>query len=333
MESRRGPTYVVEVGAEGGHRRLVAGLTVLERCLRLLARQGAARAVVIAPPEPLPALSIIVEFQDDIPAELTEAPRVRGDEAAGIRVVDEASARRASWALCRALGKTHQGFIDALINWRLSSPVTYVLSSTRVMPNHVTLVSVAIGLVACYLAAAGRGVAALAAAGVLLQLQSVLDSVDGELSRLRFQGSVLGQWLDNLGDDVVDLGFAVACGVAAGMPWLAVAIGFAIPRAVAQGLVYREVYRKTGTGDVYAFRPWFQKDVQTIDEVFSRRSATGLIRELGRRDVYVFAWMIFCILGRPDLVVLYAAVLMGIVIVTMALHVIFTWGDSQVSKS
>src|SRR5690606_26253831 len=61
-------------------------------------------------------------------------------------------------------------------------------------------------------------------AGTLMQLNSILDGCDGELARVRFQGSKLGQWLDTVGDDLSNVLFwaALAIGVShSGAPaWL-----------------------------------------------------------------------------------------------------------------
>jgi CDP-L-myo-inositol myo-inositolphosphotransferase len=42
---------------------------------------------------------------------------------------------------------------------------------------------------------------------ILFQAQSVLDGCDGELSRVTYRGSHLGQWLDTVGDDLTNYGF------------------------------------------------------------------------------------------------------------------------------
>ena len=83
--------------------------------------------------------------------------------------------------------------------------ITRVLArrSLAITPNHVTIVAIVVGLVACGLASIGA-YAHVALAGVLLQVNSILDSVDGELARLRYQYSKLGQWLDKPPADPVD---------------------------------------------------------------------------------------------------------------------------------
>src|SRR4051812_4317601 len=187
------------------HAQLIGGLSALERRIGDVARQGATRAVVAAAPVALPRpLPIPVEFVAIGSAPPTGARRERADVIAGIELGDEAARRRAEWAVIRTMNKSFEGPVDALINWRFSMRITRLLArrSLAVTPNHVTIAAIAVGLVAAWLASRG-GYALAALAGVLLEINSILDSCDGELARLHFQYSPLGQWLRHPSGDVV----------------------------------------------------------------------------------------------------------------------------------
>src|SRR5262249_28043354 len=92
---------------------------------------------------------------------------------------------------------------------------------------------------------------------VLFQAQSVLDGCDGEMSRLTFRGSRLGEWLDTIGDDLTNYGFfaGAACGLYASsgravylaLGALTVTCGF-----VGSGLEYRYLIR-IGSGDLLKY--------------------------------------------------------------------------------
>jgi phosphatidylglycerophosphate synthase len=211
--------------------------------------------------------------------------------------------------------------VDALINWRFSMRITHVLSkrSLAVTPNHVTIVAIVLGIAAAIVAQSG-GYVAIALGGVMMQTNSVLDSVDGELARLRFQYSKLGQWLDNVGDDVVDNGFIAACGIAIGGVWQWLAIGTAIGRVCASLAQYIDVYRRTGTGDVFAFRYWFETDKATATEVYDPKQITTWLRAFGRRDTYTFVWMIACLAGFPHWVVAHGMLIGGVTVSTLLVH-------------
>ena len=311
-------TVFVEVGP--GHALNVGGLSVLERTLWGLARKGTVLAQVAADPLPLrPDLRLQVQWVAPGSRPPEGVPVVRGDEVEGVRVVDEATRRQVERALCRTLAKSHQGLIDGWINWRFSMPITRVLSHTRVKPNHITLFSACVGLAAAVSLLGGTW-SSLALGGLLIQTQSILDSCDGELARLRFEGSKFGQWLDNITDDLLDLTFVVCAGVAAGGVFLPLALAGSALRAFGQLAMYHEVVRRTGSGDVYSFRIWFERESQQVDEVFGVHGIGGYLRALGRRDTYVFAWMLLLLCGQVEVVAVYGTVLGTMIGVLMLLH-------------
>jgi phosphatidylglycerophosphate synthase len=314
------PGVFVEVGPEGGHRLRVAGVTVIERVLRGLAREGVTEALVAAAPVRMTAEFGLRVVWDERATTPSGWRRVRGDELLGRRIAGESDRRAAEYALCRSLSLANPGLVDQLINWRLSLPITRLLSYTPLRPNHVTIVASLLGLLGAALVLEGdpRGIAV---SGLLLEAQMILDCCDGQLARLRFQGSALGQWLDNVSDDVIDITFITCAGLALGGPWAVAAIAAGIGRAWAQGMLFHEVYRRTGTGDVFRFRIWFEPEERSMSEVFQRRSVGEYIRAFGRRDTYVFMWMLLCLFGQLEAVVVYGVFLGALITVLMTLHV------------
>ena len=304
------------------HAQLVGGLTALERRVREVAKAGATRAIVAAAPveiaRPLPIPVEYVAAGSPPPA----GARVeRADVIAGIELVDDDARRRAEWALIRRMNKSFEGPVDALINWRFSMRITRVLSrfSLALTPNHVTIAAILVGLTASWFASQGTYVYT-ALAGVLLEFNSILDSCDGELARLRYQYSKLGQWLDNLSDDIVDNLFLVAIGHGLGgiWAWLGAAAGGG--RVVVSLVTYFDVFRRTGTGDVFAFRFWFESDKVTADDVYDPKSPITWIRSFGRRDTFVFVWMIACLAGFPYWVVGHGLVIAAVNVALLVLH-------------
>ncbi|HWU87321.1 MAG TPA: CDP-alcohol phosphatidyltransferase family protein [Kofleriaceae bacterium] len=304
------------------HTQRLGGLTALERRVRDVAKQGATRAIVAAAPVELPRpLPIPVSFVGPGAAPPEGARVERADVIAGIELVDEEARRAAEWKLIRGLGKAFQGPVDTLINWRFSMPITRVLArrSLAVTPNQVTMLAILVGICAALMASRG-GYASIALGGLLLETQSILDSVDGELARLRFQYSKLGQWLDNLSDEVLDNLFVVGVGWALGGIWLSIAFGAAAGRVVTAIVTYTDVYRRTGTGDIFAFRWWFEDPNATAVEIYDPKAIMTWLRSLGRRDTYVFVWSIACVAGFPYWVVGHAAVIASVYVVLLVLQ-------------
>ncbi len=118
---------------------------------------------------------------------------------------------------------------DALVHRPLAGALARALRRTPVTPNHLTLLSLGLGLCAgLYLAQGHRAAAAL----ILAHL--VLDCADGQLARLKGP-SRWGRLLDGLSDDAAGVAMYVGL-VAHGMPWpLAAAAGASL---LLRGMVF-----------------------------------------------------------------------------------------------
>lgn len=124
----------------------------------------------------------------------TPPPAIRAHGPAFL-VQDEAARRRADKALWESLRSDADGFVDRWLNRPLGRPLSRLLVHTEVSPNLVTVLGTLLALAGCVLI--GWGDAAHAVVGaVLFQLAAAVDCVDGELARLLFKESRLGQRLD-----------------------------------------------------------------------------------------------------------------------------------------
>ncbi|MFI5326575.1 MAG: CDP-alcohol phosphatidyltransferase family protein [Candidatus Rokuibacteriota bacterium] len=138
-------------------------------------------------------------------------------EATGPHVaVREASdLARAVTALEATLGIAVDSGVDRYLHRRGSRWISGLLVRTPVAPNHVSLVSLAIGLVAiwCF----WHATAASALLGVVVYaLACIVDHADGEIARLTFQESHLGANLDWTIDTIIHVGIVFGIGVSSG---------------------------------------------------------------------------------------------------------------------
>ena len=124
-----------------------------------------------------------------------------------------AEAKKRVW---RATQKPRDGVVSRLLNRRISGFITRRICGLPVRPNQVTIFNLLLAGLAGWLMFAGH----LVWGGLLAQLYSVLDGVDGELSRLKHQGSWFGSWLDNLTDRLCD--WLIICGAAWSVTWTGV---------------------------------------------------------------------------------------------------------------
>ncbi|MDX2087588.1 MAG: CDP-alcohol phosphatidyltransferase family protein [Kofleriaceae bacterium] len=311
-------TVFVDVGHPGAYAMICGGLSVLERTIRLAGKAGATKAVVPAPPIPLRQdLAVAVEW---VP-EGTQAPAgakvVRADEVAGVPIRDAASLRKAEKALVAGLGKSHEGPVDQYFNSHFSRPITTALMRTNITPNHITLFATLIGLLGAVWLLGGDW-RAFAIGGTLLEIQCILDSCDGEIARLKYQGSKLGMWLDTVTDGIIDNAFVACISIAVGGVWGWIGLALVISRIYVELYVYIDVYKRTGTPDQTLFRMWYENEKATADEIYDRASFNSWFRSLGRRDVFVAAYWLFCLFNLPEGVILYASVMNGISFVGIA---------------
>jgi CDP-L-myo-inositol myo-inositolphosphotransferase len=126
--------------------------------------------------------------------------------------------RRAERVLVRrAAAKPSDGVVSRRLNRPLSRSLSLLLVRTRISPNAISALTFLLTLGAAGLLALGRmNALVLVAAGVFVQLCSILDGVDGEIARASLRASPRGGFLDSvldrLGDAALLIGLAVAAG-------------------------------------------------------------------------------------------------------------------------
>ena len=149
---------------------------------------------------------------------LREAGAVpRGTTGPYVDVRDAAGLARAEAALEATLSIAADSGVDRYLHRRCSRWITRFLVHTDLTPNHVSLVSLAIGLGAiwCFWSATP----ASAFAGILLYaLACIVDHADGELARLTLQESRFGANLDWTIDTLIHAGLVLGIGLTAGGP-------------------------------------------------------------------------------------------------------------------
>ncbi len=108
------------------------------------------------------------------------------------------------------LRKRTDGPISRYINRRFSLPITHFIveHNIPITPNQMTVISFLVGITAASFYFLGLTLIA----GILVQLSSILDGVDGELARATNRESPFGGFIDALLDRLVDI--AIICGLA-----------------------------------------------------------------------------------------------------------------------
>lgn len=107
----------------------------------------------------------------------------------------------------KAVGKDTDGVISRYLNRKLSTRITnYILNhNLRVKPIHMTIISTLIG----YLSFPFYLFGYYLIGGLLTQITSILDGVDGELARALDLNSDKGAFLDSFLDRTVDISILI----------------------------------------------------------------------------------------------------------------------------
>lgn len=117
---------------------------------------------------------------------------------------------RAGRAIVAATAKPGDGIVSQLINRPISQAITrLLLRFPGVTPFHATAVSALLAL-AMVAALVFGGTPGLVAGGVLFQLASIVDGVDGEIARATFRSSKAGAMADSMIDAATNIGFLAA---------------------------------------------------------------------------------------------------------------------------
>ncbi len=314
----------------------VGGLRVIDRALRQLARQQVPRVVIatdgaIALPSWLAPTVEVRQFPPDaelaacllgLEAELGHPVALRADVVrvranhydGGLRVVDEPSRVAAEDAIFKDLLRGDLGLVARHINKKISFSITRrFLCHWPITPNQVTLGAGVLGLFGCFLIASGTQ-AGIVLGFLLAQFQSILDGCDGELARVRFQQTAIGEWLDTIVDDVLNLALVGALGVGLSRHggssndiWIA--LGACAMLLTYNIIAYRELVKQGEGGEVLKVRWWFARGTTFKEMTGSSGNLFSWINIIGKRDFFVFAWMILAIFDLLPVVLVYAFVL------------------------
>ncbi len=188
--------------------------------------------------------------------------------------------RRARSRLRRSLAKEGDGPVSRYLNRPVSTRLSMALSPLRPHPDLVTVLVCLVGFLAAWLLGAGHALIG----GVLVQVASVLDGVDGEVARLQLRAGPGGALLDGVLDRLVDA--AIVAGLAV---W-----------AIDQG-----VGPELSVGLAVAATAGSMLSMATKDRIVALRLPSppehGLGYLLGGRDGRLLLIAVFAIASRPAL--------------------------------
>lgn len=217
-------------------------------------------------------------------------------------VYDPASQQEAEARLLHGLRKPIDGFIARSINRRISIPISRLLANTFLTPNMASGFTLILAFLAVWALLHGEGgYFWTLLAALLFQFASIIDGVDGEIARLKYQFTKYGEWVDTVIDDISNFAFFTALTYVAytsSAGFWAVAFGvltvgcycFITP------LMYAYIIKYTDSGDVMAIDFSFNKPRATdANSLFVR--AMAQVKNIAKRDFFIFMIFVFALFG------------------------------------
>jgi phosphatidylglycerophosphate synthase len=251
------------------------------------------------------------------------SPDALGDDLC-VHVTDESSARVAEDRLLAQLRSSTADSDGPLARWidrSVSQWISRRLVYTPLRPNHITIIGTTIGLLAAWCIA--QGAHTFAILGTLLFLcATVIDGVDGEVARLKFQETPFGHKFDIFTDNVVHVAIftAVAIGQFRRYPEAN------YPLLIGLFLV--------GLASAMAAASWcFLREPQALRQVAAPRTTKGRVRRvllrgfesLMNRD---FAYVLFALAIIDRLQWFFWGCVFGTYLFSAGLLWIYRWRDA-----
>jgi CDP-L-myo-inositol myo-inositolphosphotransferase len=186
------------------------------------------------------------------------------------------------------------GIVSRIINRKISTWISEKIVD-HVTPNQMTVITFLIGVFSALIALFNRPLA-----GLLYQISSILDGVDGEIARASMRESKLGGWVDSILDRYVDFLFLLALATTLNDIKMWIVAAFAIFGSFMVSYS-TERYKAAFFEDVY-------KEIKPMRYL------------IGKRDERVFITMILCLIGWINELFIILAVLTNLrVALTMCL--------------
>lgn len=182
------------------------------------------------------------------------------------------------------------GFISRHLNRKISTRISSFLVD-HVTPNQMTVVTFLLGILSALM-----NFISVPLAGILYQISSILDGVDGEIARASMKTSRFGGYVDSVLDRYVDFAFLLTLAyVTIKEPlWWAIAVTAIFGSAMVSYSTER--YKAVYGSDIY-------KEISTMRYL------------IGKRDERIFLTMLFCLAGQIKALFALLAVLTNLRIV------------------
>jgi|GEM_PF-1482167 len=232
---------------------------------------------------------------------------------------NKSAAKEAEWGLLQRLQWRPGGLVAQLLNRPVSIRMSRVVAATPITPNQTTVIAFLLGLAGIYFLFTGAYFGAVAGM-LLIQLNSIVDGVDGELANLRHQRSEFGGYLDSICDEFLNALLYMASGYylshngySPAYVYLGLLAGLG---SFAYALIHWHCKLKHGLGfywwwDAYKPRKQIQREMTPY----------FYLRKLFCKDSIILLWLFAAIFGFMHWLVWVAAAAASGAVVLLFIHI------------
>ena len=201
--------------------------------------------------------------------------------------------------LFRLVRKPQDSFLVRNFNRRVSYPFTRLLLPTPITPNMISIAVFIIGAIGCVVLTQEGYWPPVIGTFVIL-FAGYIDGCDGEIARIRHEGSKLGAWLDTLADEATTLLFVTCVGIhvynSYEEPWLQwVIVGAFVQSALGVYCIYYYLLATGGAGN--------SQDYPTSNVILD------VLRFFVRREAINLGSFLFAVFGQVE--IMYALLVIG----------------------
>jgi phosphatidylglycerophosphate synthase len=224
--------------------------------------------------------------------------------------------RKAERLIFKSLAKPVDGLVSRHLNRPISTRISRILARLPVHPNLISILALVVAGVPSGLFSALGTYPGLAIGGLLFQLNSILDGVDGEIARVKHLSSRRGEWLDSVCDTLSNLvylsGVTVGVHRALGsdlLLWSGIAA--VVLNTLAVAAMFWHLATRFGSGSKLDYR-W---DIQRPEA--RRRPLNRLLlwlQPLTRQDAYSLFFMLLALAGAAWVILPAAMISFGVIL-------------------
>jgi phosphatidylglycerophosphate synthase len=283
----------------------------------VLSADVAARAAELDPSAYVDASRFIAELTRIVNPKLDPS---RVYEGYFEKITEQQVAKTASFRLLQRLRWRPGGLVAKYLNRPISIRLSYLLLDTKVTPNQTTIFAFLVGAVGIVFVFLG-GYQNTIIGTALMQANSVIDGIDGELARIRHQNSEYGAYLDSVCDEILNaaLMFSVGYNLTTYVhhnPLYLILGAFAGGVSFFYASVHWHCKAKHGLG----FYWWFEA-YKPRREVQRSTSTWSYLKKLTMKESYLFLFLLAAIFGGLEALLWIFAGVGVLVVVLFTIHI------------